>query len=86
MSDRFFSVSNTINIVFILQKYRCNAEPLAIHEEQNNETSERVFDELIKSQDNHEENDRGDAVAAAVAAVTAQSAQKPVKKKTVSNL
>ncbi|XP_055307239.1 cytokine-like nuclear factor N-PAC [Sitodiplosis mosellana] len=67
-------------------KYRCNAEPTATHEEQNNDASESVFDKLLEGEANHEENDRGDAVAAAVAAAVAQPSPKPVKKKIVSGL
>lgn len=72
--------------LLIIQKYRCNAEPAGTQEEQNNDTSESVFDKLLEGEANHEENDRGDAVAAAVAAAVAQPSPKPIKKKIVSVL
>lgn len=65
---------------FDLQKYRCNAEPAANHEDLNNETSESVFDKLLEGESNHEENSRVDPVAAAVAAAVAQTTSKPKKK------
>lgn len=52
-------------------------------EEHNNESVESVFDKLLEGETNHEDNDRGDAVAAAVAAAVAQPTPKPAKKKTV---
>lgn len=69
-----------------MQKFRSNAEPATVKEEQNNEATESVFDKLFTNSaltsESNEENDRNESVVAVLPPTKSQ--QKPVKKKIVS--